>query len=386
MILVTRSREDPDRESDLLNQAADYAVRGNHNELAYRAIESVPIEDRDVSLLRKLATLARGLPTDSKVLQRGDKTLTPIELSSMWESSLRKAEGENGTYWRFSRASTLVYQIYSNPDDSTENAARLKEVENLHKQISSRRPLWGPGIALGGWISAIKNDHEEAVTQLRRGITAGDRRIQSRMLLVEQLNQLGRFEEAEQELQLAGRSLGAAPETMPQIAVDLAQRQGDFRRSVAMARMLVDQRPDDAAIRQLLAQSLSMAAQQTQKPGEADQYIEEGREALEKAVELSDGADFPLAAARMQFEFAHGDHASQRALMNEIATSPLSERQRLDLLARGLAFERREFCDFLLEGFLLFVGAHRGLEKTPRILGGRPRRSRNARENDRARP
>ena len=335
VLLVTRSRDDEENATQLLNQAAEYAVSGNHPELAYRAILAVPADQRDVPLLRKLASLARGLPSDSAVLKRDGETVTPVQLSTRWENALRSVEGENGTYWRFARASTLVVQVYQNPNEKTTNAARLEEVEKLTKEIRARRPAWGPGIALGGWLAALRGETEEAVSLLRRGIDAGDQRIQSRMLLVEQLNKLARFEEAEAELQLAGQSVGAAPESVPQLAVELAQRQGDYRRSVVMARLTVQTRENDPSAYQLLAQALSMAATKSRKRDEKNDLIAEARQALEKAGELSDGPDHGLFAALLQFEFTHGDRKSQQRALDAIAQSSLPERLRVTLLSQA---------------------------------------------------
>tara|TARA_R110002049_G_scaffold285698_2_gene466835 strand:+ start:50224 stop:54990 length:4767 start_codon:yes stop_codon:yes gene_type:complete len=335
VILVTRSKEDKERKSSLLNQAADYAVRGNLTELAYRAIEAVPIEDRDVPLLRKLASLARGLPADSKVLTRNGRTLSPVELSTQWENVLRKAEGENGTYWRFARASTLIVQISDNPNDVSTNAARMEEVKKLQQQIMSFRRAWGPGIALGGWIAALENRAEEAINLLRQGIEGGDRRIQTRMLLVEQLNKRGRFEEAEAELQLAGQAVGAAPESMPQLAVELAQRQGDYRRSIAMARLSVERRKQDSAAHLLLAQALSMAASKAKSPAERGKHLAEARESLELASKYAQGDDYGVYASRLQFEFNHGDRKTQQKVFDAITESKLSKQERANLRAQA---------------------------------------------------
>ena len=335
VILVKRSREESEYATTLLEQAAEYAIRGGNVEFAYRAIESVPANNRNVPLLRKLASLARALPEDASVLSRGGKTTTPIELSSKWEAALRKAEGENGTYWRFARASTILLQLSNDSGSPTQNQARLAEVTNLYQQIISRRPAWGAGIALGGWIAAFRDDHENAINLLRRGIDAGDRRMKTRMLLVEQLNKQGRFEEAETELLLVGQSIGEEPDSMPQLAVELAQRQGDFGRSVSMARFFIKQRPEDSAAHLLLAQSLSLAAANEKKTAQKDALLDEAREALAKATELAGGLDLGLAAAKLQFEFTHGDRKSQDVIMKEIAKSSLPEARRVDLLAQA---------------------------------------------------
>ncbi|WP_372719812.1 hypothetical protein [Novipirellula sp.] len=315
--------------------AAEFAARANDPELAYESLRKIPEDRRSLSITHALAGLAKGLPEDSSLLTTGNNRLTPDELSLFWEEQLRKQEGETGSYWRFLRITRLIDQLRSDPNEIDRDDRRLNEARTLLREILSWRPRWGEAISLEGWLLAIENRSEQAVERLRRGIEAGDRRLQTRQLLFEQLIRLNREAEAEEELRLTSFATEADVDKYATTKIQLAQRQGDFNRSLAVAEAAVAERPDDYLSHLVLCMTATVAASESKEETQRDELLDQASKAIATAEKLAETDESSIFSARLRLHLARGDKQGIQDEITRIDSSSLDEFTKLMLKAQS---------------------------------------------------
>ncbi len=335
--LVEQADRDPVRRVELLRTAALYAANANDLERAYELLSSIPSEQRSIELLFLISKIAAELSPDSKVFLETDEK-TPQELVSSWENKLKEREGESGTHWKLLRANRLIAELRVGP-----NQEKLTDLRQLTEEILSVRPNWGEAISLQGWILALEADarlrdpksllssraqaeslRHKAVDQLRRGISAGDRQIRTRMLLFQLLVSLGETPEAERELELAISSTNAELDPGSTTRISLANRQGQFDRSLEMARKEIEQRPDDFRSHLMLASTAIFAAKNTGEESNRESLFATAADSIEKASELTSKDEQSVFATEIELALAKGDRDRLEELVAEVAESELS--------------------------------------------------------------
>ncbi|TWT54683.1 Photosystem I assembly protein Ycf3 [Rubripirellula amarantea] len=334
--LLNRAEADPVHADELRFRAFEIAARGRDSNLAYEALSSISDANKTHSLLFQLAKTAIALPHDSQHLKVDGKTLTPSELASQWQQTLRTEEGETGSYWKFLRVSELIVELRSSKGPIEPTDPRLVEARSLVRELVSLRPRWGEAISLEGWIASIEGNAKQAISKLRRGIAAGDRRLMTRQCLIEQLCRVGLDADAERELHLASMSTDIPLDQYATTKIQLAQRQGEFERSVDVAQDAIDQRPTDFICHVVMCKAASIAAVNTTDSDQQERLIEKARSAIQKAAELATKPELAVFAAHLELELAHGDEASARGVIADIDNSELAEHVQLVLQSHGL--------------------------------------------------
>ncbi len=316
--------------------AAEYAARANEPELAYQALSTIPADQRTLFTMFAMANFAKRLPTDSPWLMDGDKRLVPIDLSVKWEEQLVELEGDEGTYGLFLRATRLLEQLQNDSERVSRDDQRLRTVDTLVRQILSRRPRWGDAISLTGWISVLEGRPEQAVNQFRQGIASGDGRFQTRQQLFEQLVRLNREAEAEIELRETSLATDMEVDKYATTRIQLAQRQGDYERSLAVAQAAVKKRPQDSLGQVVLCLTATVAASEAKFDERREELFAIASEAIAAAEKLSDGSEQSVYSAKMRLLAAHGDRPGMEKLVEQIQLSRLDEFTKSNLKAQTL--------------------------------------------------
>ncbi|HBJ36565.1 MAG TPA: hypothetical protein DDZ51_17785 [Planctomycetaceae bacterium] len=326
-----------ERDTDnALRTAATYALSGSEPELAYRTLLKIPANRRSLSTDFLLARLAQNLPLDSSVFSQDAAAISPEHLSREWESRLEQREGETGTYWRFLRITRLIAQLQSRGQVVNRDDPEFREAKARLKELLALRPRWGEAISLEGWLSALEGQTKRAVEFLRRGIDAGDRRMQTRSYYWQQLVMLGREAEVDADIHAVAAASSQPVEQYATTRIQLAVRQGDYQRSVEVARQAVDQRPEDPVAQLVFARTAALAAIQPGLAESRSALLQQARQAVEIAASRDDANEISVASARMAVTVAAGDDAAIRAEISKLDESTLPEFERLMLSSQAL--------------------------------------------------
>ena len=334
--LIAQAVIDENRADELLQIAAMFAAAENVPELAYQALSKIPEDRQPMPVLFLLAKLAASLPEDSALLNVDGKQLSPLELSLRLEDQLRKREGSQGSYWRFLKVSRLIDELRSDSNSIQRSDPRLKTAQKLVRDILALRPNWGEAISLEGWLSAIEGKPEKAIEELRRGIAAGDSRLQTRQRLWEQLISLDRNVEAEEEIRRASIATNLDVDKYATTRIQLAQRQGNYERSLEIAKSECVENPDDFLGYVMLCHTAIVAANEAPTPEDRARLFVQAREAIDTAQELADQDKPVIYSARLRLELADGGEQNVRAEISRIRASQLDEYSKLTLEGRAL--------------------------------------------------
>lgn len=285
-------------------------------------------QERDISILMQLGIWL--LETDSRAPAGETSEKGAVRFAELQEieRQLRKLEGEEGTYWRWIAANRLLHQAAGNSQPSS----LLSQAALLQAEIAARRPRWSRGLTLGGRIAIAQGNPQQAVELFRRAISEGDQEVDTVLLLVRQLNRLGDGAAAEQEL---GR-LEHLPDSTGQIAamsVELALGNGNYTRAVERARRAVRARPKDADGLLILAQTAFLAAKAD--PQKTETLEAEAADALERAIELTQGGSLGVWNAQFRFKRETQGEGAAREVLAAIEGSSLPDTSRWLAVAQG---------------------------------------------------
>lgn len=319
----------------LLQDAAVFASRGQDNSLAYRALTAIPDEQRSLQTLSAICQLAGTLPADSEFLTLDDTAVSAQDLYEHWFDVLQKREGDAGTYWRYLRANALLDQVHQGSMGAAADDPKLAEARQLAEAIVSIRPRWGDAIAMQGRISALAGDAESAVTQLRRGIASGSSGLPTRQLLWQQLIALGRTEEAEQEIQIAEINAGGQSDRFSATLIDLALRQGDYSKSMEVAKESAKNHPDNVNAQLVVAATGTTALANVTDQSDRDDLIEQIRSSISLAAKLSGPDDPRVLAANLRLAITLQDDEQIDSLIGDIEAGDLAEPAQNQLLSQA---------------------------------------------------
>ena len=183
---------------------------------------------------------------------------------------VRKAEGDQGTLWRFARAALLIDQVRRGA------AEHLDEARRLASEIAARRPQWSSGLALNGELAELTGSPEQAITSYLRAVELGNAQplLVRRLLLL--LNERGRFGEIDRVAEVL-RDQGAAVGEVTIVRAVEALRKGDFDRGLALARQLFPVSSTNSADHLALGRFYTAAGRSDEAGQEFRRAVELGR-------------------------------------------------------------------------------------------------------------
>jgi|GEM_PF-2505283 len=344
--LLSQASKDNDREIELKMRASSLQLRGRNLEAAYKIIADIPDERQTVESLTELVRLAPGLPDGSPYLGK-EKENPQQKLAAILEDKLRVKEGESGTTWKLLRVRRLIDELRAARDQIESTDPRFVEAKKLNADILSWRPRWGEAISLSGYLKAIeantkrRNDptavtlREDAVEDLRRGVAAGDRQRQTRYLIVELLGQLRREDEAERELELATYDADPNIDEYSTLRINLANRQGDFDRGLALARAEAEQAPEDYRTHEVLARTAFLIGKSSNDTVKRKEMFDLTSTEIDRALELAEEDQTSLYSLKVEYLGTMADEKGLKAIIQSVNESDLSRFDKLMLEARS---------------------------------------------------
>ncbi|TWT56247.1 tetratricopeptide repeat protein [Allorhodopirellula solitaria] len=329
------SEADKQANATLLRDASMFASRGQDNELAYEALASIDEEQRNLQTLSVITQLARTLPEGSSSLTLDGKSVSADDLYRHWFGLLKEREGDSGTFWRYLKASELLGELQESSQPMESDNPKLVEARRLTNAIVSLRPRWGDAIALQGRISALAGDADTAVSQLQRAIASGSNGLQTRQALWQQLIALGRTAEAEQEIRNAELSVTGQSDRFSATRISLALRQGDYSKSMQVAKEAAASRPDDVNAQLVVAATGTTAIANVTDLDRRDELTEQITSAIARAEELASSDDPRVIAANLRLAIARDDSEAVDAVIETIQSSNVPESAQNQLLSQA---------------------------------------------------
>ncbi|MGA2700263.1 MAG: tetratricopeptide repeat protein [Isosphaeraceae bacterium] len=183
---------------------------------------------------------------------------------------VRKAEGEQGTLWRFARAALLIDQVRRG---SSQN---LDEARRLAAEIAARRPQWSSSFSLNGELAELAGSPEEAITSYLRAVELGDTRpllVRRLVVLLNERNRVGEIDRLTQVLRDQGATVG---EVTIARALD-ALRKGNFDQGLALARQLFPESSTNSSDHLELGRFYAAAGRSDEAGQEFRRAVELGR-------------------------------------------------------------------------------------------------------------
>ncbi|MGB0597083.1 MAG: hypothetical protein ACPGLY_10350 [Rubripirellula sp.] len=321
---------DSDDSAKLLRSASLFAQVARDMERSYRLLAKIAESERSQMDLFKLANFSRALPLNSSLLSRDGKTISRDELSKYWEDQIRTKTGDDAAYAKWLEATALIDLLLQDRNELDPFDPRSRKARLLINQILKQRPRWGLAVSLEGWILAAEKRHDEAVDQLRVGISAGDKSQKTRMLLLRQLIAAGREEEAEVEMAALPQASLESLDPFGAMRIRVSGGVGDFDKMIEIARAGVSERPDDVLTQVVLARSLMAVAKRDLD--NRRELLSEARRVIDKASELAGGDNLNTFLFRIQLASlevtTNGFSGLQKELtelQEEIETSSLEQ-------------------------------------------------------------
>ena len=327
LIEFAKSNDDPDQILSVISTAAGLANRAGEPERAYEAMQVIPAAMRSPKTLFSLYEQASLVGSESDMRR--------------WTKELVEAEGESGTYWKYIRVSRLVGAMRGEQTQIERTDPRITEAQNLLTEVIASRPRWSIALAMKGWLSALSGRSETAVEELRFAISEGDERLSTRRLLWSELIKLGRFAEADEDIQRTANSSGVDVDPYGQFQISAALRKGDVGSAVAEARAAAESRSEDPIAHLIVAKAASYAAvvgaqnfESADSGAQIKSLVLEAREALATAEALLGETNFATTSTKVGIEIAHGDVESRRLLKEEIVAGNLGDFEKTVLLGQ----------------------------------------------------
>jgi cellulose synthase operon protein C len=184
---------------------------------------------------------------------------------------IRKAEGDEGTNWRFARAALLIESVRRGASKDLDAARRLAS------EIAQRRPQWEGSFVLDGEIAELAGSVDEAIGCYRHAVELGN--VQPRLVrrLVSLLNERSQFTEIDRLAQML-RDQGAALDEITIVRALDAIRKQEFDRGIALARQVFRQASQNYSDHLMLGRIYRTAARSDEAGSE-----------FRRAVDLSPG-------------------------------------------------------------------------------------------------
>ena len=344
--LLAQAKKDKERSIELRLRASSVQLSDRNLPAAYKILADIPDTQQTIETLSQLVRLAPSLPDDSPYLG-GEKENPQQKLAVILEGKLKEKEGDSGTIWKLLRVRRLIGELRSARDQIESTDPRLMEAKKLSEDLLSWRPRWGEAISLGGFLKAIeantkrRNDptavtlREQAIEELRRGVSAGDQYRQTRYLIVELLGQLRREDEAERELELATYDSDPNIDEYSTLRINLANRQGDFDRGLALAKATAENSPDDYRSHEVLARTAFLIGKSSNDTVKRSELFDLTSAAIDRALTLTKDDQTSLYSLKVEYLGTMADEEGLKEFNEKINDSDLSRFDKLMLAARS---------------------------------------------------
>ena len=327
--LLTYAAKNPSDVRELKMLAAEYIARKNDIERAYEVLLDIPTSQHTPESCFRLfnsalATLSRPVTneTDFSKITTAEKLFTEINEPTE-------------TWWKLAKATRLLTQSGIKDISAEDEAALISQASQLSDQITKVRPQWGLGLSLAGQVSAARGETISAIQSIQAGISNGDVRISSSYLLTQLLLKMNRVAEAEAQYSRFER-LRQANANIAAFGVSIAERKGDYAKSLELARQTATSNDQDEIAWLLVAQAAMRAARATNEKLAKDDLLAESRTSLDLALALTDDTSLRAYQMRLRFRAEFFDEAALRGDILKLSNSKVKEPTR-SLLA-GLSF------------------------------------------------
>ncbi len=150
--------------------------------------------------------------------------------------TMRKAEGEEGTFWRFAEATLLIDQARKTKDSAEKTSADDHDVlRKLVSELAERRPDWWGVSILSAELAELEGRGPDAIVAYERAIELGNTQPAIVRRLISMLSNENRFDDIE-KLVSKLRERGIAAEDLAIATAYSAIRGKDYDRGLALAR------------------------------------------------------------------------------------------------------------------------------------------------------
>jgi tetratricopeptide (TPR) repeat protein len=265
-----RKRASAPEQSAYLEQLARTELRLGAPEQARRYWgELAALQPESVQVLLDLFELAR---------EAGDQA----EMKRLIKG-IRDIEGDEGVYWRFASALSLIELVNRGTQAASVGAKldaaapELAEARALAKQIADSRGEWWGSDIIQAEIAELESNPESAIEAYKHAVDKGNRRPEIVRRLVSLLSLQNRLEEIE-PLVAALRDRDDVPQEIKIADAQIAMRKRDYDRGLELARQAFPEQSKNYIDHVSMGQFYIMA----QKRAEA-------AKAFHRAVELAPG-------------------------------------------------------------------------------------------------
>ena len=153
--------------------------------------------------------------------------------------TIRKVEGEQGTFWRFARASFLIDQVRrAEKEASKASADDLHVLRGLVTELARRRPDWWGAPLLQAEIAELEGNLDDVAAAYLRVIDLGNAQPAILRRVIGVLSDQKRFGDIDRLVKKL-RDRGIAAEDLAIATAYDAIRKKDYERGLAMARQVI---------------------------------------------------------------------------------------------------------------------------------------------------
>ncbi|PAY16622.1 hypothetical protein CKO51_25965 [Rhodopirellula sp. SM50] len=341
-LLLKAMESDPQAATGLAQTASEYAKRAGSPDLAKQALLRIPEAQRTPAVYFSLYQIAKLQEQTAEM----EQFLSELHRVEGYRSGARVTGGQTETSPAYSLlidATQLVEKLLARGGVQRDERDYTR-AKSLISRLQSLRPNWGNAVALSGWLSFASGNYASAVEQLRRGINSGDRQLRTRQLLWQALLTLGRDEEAEREIRLAGIATQTDLDPYDEISIGISIRKGDYSQALDAAKQIAVDNVDDPiawlvyARFALVMRARAISDSDVVETLDAEQLLKNADEAIDKAARLADtpAQKSAVASARMSLAVEVADNQKIEAALAELQDSDLKDADRLMLEAKAL--------------------------------------------------
>ena len=315
------------RKSKML--AAEYIAKEKDLGRAYDVLMSIPAPQHTPQ------SCFRGFTYALAMLAQPPTNETDFSKLKAAEKLLLELDEPSETWWKLQKAMRLLEESRIKDLPAADKQALIAQASQLSGEVNSIRPRWGLGLSLAGQVSSARGETLSAIQSLQAGMSNGDVRLSSSYLLTQLLLKMNRVAEAEVEYSRFAR-LRQASSNIAAFGVTIAERKGEYTKSLELARKTAEANEKDEIAWLLVAQAAMMAARATDEKLAKDDLLSESRTSLDIALALSEDTSVRAYQMLLRFRAEFFDEEALRDDIMKLSNSKVKEPIR-SLLA-GLSY------------------------------------------------
>ena len=324
--LLAYAANHPEDVMELRMLAADYIVQESDLDRAYEVLMGIPaLQHTPKSVFRLFSYAVAMLP-------RPVTYETSFSKVTVAEKLLVELGEPTETWWKLGKAIRLLTESSTKDLPAEEKAKLISQASQLSGEISRVRPRWGLALSLAGQVSAARGETITAIQSLKAGISNGDVRLATSYLLTQLLLKMNRVAEAEAEYSRFER-LRQANSNIAAFGVSIAERKGEYKKSLELARQAAEANNQDEIAWLLVAQAAMMAARSTNEKLAKDDLLSEARTSLDIALGLTKDTSVRAYQMLLRFRSEFFDEAALRKDIAKLSESKVGEPTRSLLAA-----------------------------------------------------